>query len=186
MKNAAATIKGIVCGDRAVGVSIGQSKPNRRRGVSHSTAWAFQQRADVAMDVDAQQRHVEGGADDARSLQILQLLPRRVVAHHRDALVAPGVSRDRGPHATVVEAVAGVGLDEQALADAVRVEDMAQLIGRADLRAARSIPDAVGVGKVHRIEDVHVAVDDRMGQVRRGVISVSSLDEVTMGSPVTG
>ncbi len=65
----------------------------------------LKQRAGVAVAGQPEQCHVERHADNAGRLQILQLAPAGVVAHHGDALVAPCAAGNRVKQAAVVRAI---------------------------------------------------------------------------------
>ena len=127
-----------------------------------SAASCSSERRGVAVVVDAVERDVPCHAQDARVLELLQLVERRVVRDDRDTLVAPIAPRDRVEQAGVVEAVAGVRPDQQRVARAVGLHHLRELRRRAHLLAQRTVVRVRAVRKARRIEDVHVAVDLRL------------------------
>ena len=116
----------------------------------------------VVVIVDPVVRDIPCHADDSSALEPLQIVECRVVAHHCDTLVAPLTARNGVEHAGVVEAIAGVGPDQQHVARAVRVHQLSDLRGRAELLAGRRVVSLRLVGEARGIEDVHVAVDLRL------------------------
>jgi hypothetical protein len=83
----------------------------------------------VLVVIDAVERDVPGDADHARGLERDELVVRDVVAHDRDALEAVAAARDGVEEAAVVEAVAGVGTDQQRVARAVRLHHLQSCAG---------------------------------------------------------
>ena len=125
---------------------------------------SIEERLGVAVVIDAVVRDVPCHADHSGALEPLQVVECRVVAHHGDTLVTPRTARDRIEHAGIVEPIARVRADQERVARPVGVHHLSKLRRGADLLAGRRVMGVGAVGKAHGIEDVHVAVDLRLGK----------------------
>ena len=97
-----------------------------------------------------------------RVLNCLQCRNIRIEIDDGDALETPLAFLDRVEHAGVVASITGIRLHQQRMFHVVAIHDVTKLRGRADFLCGRLVGDIFAIGKIGRIDHMHMAVDLRL------------------------